>query len=262
VNLPLIEPAALAAELGPVEHLLIAIDFDGTLAPIVDRPDDAVPAPGAVAAVRRLSERATVVMLSGRTVEDLLARLPDLPVIHAGGHGAQIRDVDGTVLDLIDVATVAQTLDATQASVEPVVDDGIGWFIERKATSLAVHHRLVPEDEVDERLPRVRALMEQRDGDDPGFEVVAGKSVLEMRPRSVSKGRALDRIADRSPQLVPVVLGDDVTDEDAFRSAIARGGHAILVAREDRESVASRRLRDPEAVAALLEHLADARPGA
>ncbi len=249
------EPAALAAELGPADNLLIVLDFDGTLAPIVDRPDDARPTSGAIDALRRLVTRTTVAMLSGRSVDDLLARLPELPVILAGGHGAQIRATDGSVLDLIDVTTVTATLDTTQTAVEQVVDDGIGWFVERKPTSLAVHHRLVPESEVDERLPRVRALLEQHNGDEPGFEVVAGKSVLEIRPRSIDKGKALARIADQVPDLTPVMIGEDVTDEDAFRSAIARGGHAIVVSTDDRETTAHARLADPDAVVALLDLL-------
>ena len=261
MSVPLSEPAALAAELGPAEHLLIVLDFDGTVAPIVDRPDAAQPAPGAMDALHRLVRRTTVAVLSGRSLDDLHARLPGLPVIHAGGHGAQIRAVDGSVLDLIDVATVTATLDATQAAVEQVVDDGIGWFVERKPTSLAVHHRLVPEPEEDERLPRVRALLEQHDGDEPGFEVVVGKSVLEMRPRSIDKGKALDRIAEQLPDLTPVMIGDDITDEDAFQSAVARGGHAILVSADDRETAAHVRLADPDAVVALLDLLGRAPTG-
>lgn len=255
------EPAALAAELGPAEHLLILLDFDGTVAPIVDRPGDARPAPGAIDALRRLVTRTTVAMLSGRSVDDLSARLPELPLIHAGGHGAQIRAIDGSVLDLIDVATVTATLDATQSAVEQVVDDGIGWFVERKPTSLAVHHRLVPDPEEDERLPRVRALLEQHHGDEPGFEVVAGKSVLEIRPRSIDKGKALDRIAEQTPDLIPVMIGDDRTDEDAFRHALARGGHAILVSPDDRDTAAHARLADPDAVVALLDLLGRAPAG-
>lgn len=249
------EPAALAAELGPAEHLLIVLDFDGTVAPIVDRPGDARPGPGAIDALRRLVTRTTVAMLSGRSVDDLSARLPALPLIHVGGHGAQIRAVDGTVLDLIDVATVTATLDVTQAAVEQVVDGRLGWFVERKPTSLAVHHRLVPEPEEDERLPRVRALLEQHRDDEPGFEVVVGRSVLEMRPRSIDKGKALDRVAAQLPDLTPLMIGDDRTDEDAFDRALARGGHAILVAANDRETAAQARLADPAAVVALLDLL-------
>lgn len=258
MSLSLHEPAALAAELGAPHHLLLVVDYDGTLAPIVDRPDQAQPAPGAIEALRQLTARTTVAMLSGRPVDDLVERLPDLRLIHAGGHGAQIREPEGSVVDLIDVTTVSRTLDATQESLERLVGDGIGWLVERKATSLAVHHRLVPEDEEEEALPRIRALMEQHDAEEPGFHVVAGKAVLEMRPRSIDKGRALATIADRHPRLRPVVLGDDVTDEDAFRSAAERGGHGVLVAAEDRPTAATFRLADPAAVVAFLDALAAA----
>lgn len=258
MSVPLFEPADLAAELGPAERLLLVIDFDGTLAPIADRPDDAHPAPGAIDALQGLTDRTTVAMLSGRPVDDLVDRLPDLPLIHAGGHGAQIREPDGSVVDLIDVTTVSRTLDTTQQALERLVGDGIGWLVERKTASLAVHHRLVPEDEEEEALPRIRALMEQHNAEEPGFQVVTGKAVLEMRPRSVDKGRALTTIADRYPHLRAVVLGDDATDEDAFRSAEERGGCGVLVATEERPTAATFRLADPVAVVAFLHALATA----
>lgn len=256
MTIPLIEPADLAAELGEVERLLLVVDFDGTLAPIVDRPGDASALPAAITALRRLCVRTTVAVLSGRTVADLIERLPDLSLIYAGGHGAQIRGTDGQVVDLIDVDTVSRTLDDAEARLTEVVAEGTGWFVERKASSLAVHHRLVPEVEEDDLLPRVRALMEARGADGPGFDVMGGKAVLELRPRGVNKGAALDQIAQRHPHLTPVVFGDDATDEDAFRAATARGGHGILVADTDRGSLASWRLEGPDAVAAVLERLA------
>lgn len=244
-----------ADQLRPIDGWLVVLDFDGTLSPIVDRPDDAAPTDGAVEVVRQLAERTSVAIVSGRPVEDLTGRLGDLPVTLVGGHGAELRHPDGRTEHLLDVETVSATLDELEGRIRDLVDEEPGWLVERKDASLAVHHRLAPEDRVEELLPRVRALLESATPTPPGFEVLAGKAVEELRPRGIDKGRALGLLADAASDLRPLVVGDDVTDEDAFRVALARGGTAVLVAEQDRPSAAPYRLDDPDAVVALLSAL-------
>lgn len=92
----------------------------------------------------------------------------------------------------------------------------------------------------------------------PPFTVLSGEAVSELRAANIDGGRAFDLAAERTPGLTPVVLGDDVTDEDAFRASVARGGTAVLVADAPRETAASHRLRDPEVVVGFLVALARA----
>ncbi|MFW5933168.1 MAG: trehalose-phosphatase [Actinomycetota bacterium] len=254
-ELPLAAPASLAAELGPADQRLLVLDFDGVLSPIVAHYDQAVPVEGAVEALAALAEVTLVAVVSGRSVADLERRLGTLPIVLAGGHGAQLRLSDGRPDHLVDPATVAATLDATEQRVATLVDEVSGWLIERKQTSLAIHHRLADPSTVDALLPRVRALFEQAATEPPGFELLEGKAVIELRPAGVDKGRAVDRLAEHAPTLQPLVLGDDVTDEDAFRAATAHGGDAVLVAEEPRPTAANHRLADPTAVVAFLESL-------
>lgn len=254
-DLPLAAPASLAAELGPAKQRLLVLDFDGVLSPIVEHYDQAVAIEGAVEALAALAEVTLVAIVSGRSISDLERRLGALPVALAGGHGAQLQLPDGQPDHLVDPTTVAATLDATEQHVATLVDEVRGWLVERKQTSLAIHHRLAEPSTVDVLLPRVRALLEQAATEPPGFELLEGKAVVELRPAGVDKGRAVDRLAEHAPTLQPLVLGDDVTDEDAFRAAIARGGDAVLVAEEPRPTDANHRLADPSAVVAFLESL-------
>ncbi len=256
MTLPLTDPTDLVASLGPAERYLVVADLDGTLAPIEDRPEHARPLPGAVEALRALAARTAVAIVSGRPLTELEARFPALAVHLVGGHGAQIREPDGQVHRLVDIDEVAATLDAVEAEVRAAVDDGTGWLVERKAASLAVHHRLVPEDEEAERLPRVRALLETHRDEPPGFDLLVGKAVVELRPDGVDKGRALRWLTERHPRLVPLVLGDDRTDEDAFVTATERGGLAVLVSEDVRPTAATARVADPAAVVAVLSQLA------
>jgi len=246
------DPHQLATELAAPDATLVAVDFDGTLAPIVDHPDLALPVAGARAALAALARHTTVAVLSGRPVHDVRRRLEDLELIYAGGHGAEIVHPNGDRDSLVAPEQVAGTLDRAEAQVGALVDEEPGWFVERKDSSLAVHHRLAAHDSVAEHLPRVQAILEQLAAEPPGFTVLAGKAVVELRPAGVDKGAALAHIAAATPALLPLVIGDDVTDEDAFTLAIARGGTAVLVAEEPRPSAANRRLSDPEAVVAFL----------
>lgn len=243
---------ASADQLGPLNQALVVIDFDGTLSPIVDRPEEAAPADGAIEALQALTEHTDVAVVSGRPLEELLERLPTQALTFVGGHGAQIQTPDGTRHHLVDPSTLAATLDAAESEVSGLVDDGVGWLVERKLASLAIHHRLVPEDEEAALLPRVHAVLDAHQELAPGFEVLQGKAVLELRPRGVNKGRALTWLLERLPGRVPVVFGDDETDEDAFVVAIEAGGRAVLVATDDRPSAARLRLSDPDEVVRTL----------
>lgn len=251
----LVEPEQLGRQLQPVERWLVVLDFDGTLAPIVDHPDLAQPAPGALEAIAGLVHRTTVAIVSGRPIADVRRRLAGLEVAYAGGHGTELVLADGTEAPLIDPDTVVTTLDDLEADLDRVVGDEPGWLLERKQASLAVHHRLADETSVATHLPRVEALLEQRRSHSPGFEVLHGKAVAELRPTGADKGAALHRIHAATPTLTPVMVGDDVTDEDAFTAAHELGGQGILVSDQPRPSAADRRLKDPQAVVRFLDAL-------
>lgn len=250
------DPAALAARLRPLDQRLVVLDFDGVLAPMADRPDDVRPAPGALEAIDALLERCAVAVISGRPLADLRPRLAGRAVILAGAHGAEIEHVDGSVEHLVEAEAVAGTLDEAAEAIERLLDDAPGWFVERKPTAIAVHHRLAADDDVEERLPRVQATLDHLRDQPPGFEVLHGKAVIELRPGGVDKGAALARILPAGDRRAPIVLGDDLTDEDAFVAAKAHQGFAILVAEEPRPTAAHARLTDPAAVVGFLTALA------
>lgn len=249
------DPVALAERLGPTERLLVVVDHDGTISPIAPTPEAAVLADGAAEAIARLSGRAPVVVLSGRTLDDLAHRFDGLDVVLVADHGATVRARDGTVVRHVDPARVAGALEAARTAVTALIGDGSGWRIEPKDVSLAVHHRLVAPDEAAARLPGVRAVMAAA-ADAEGLELLDGKAVTELRARGADKGSALRVLAAEHPGRVPLVLGDDRTDEDAFAVAVALGGHAVLVGDHGGPTHAAFGLRDPDDAVALLAALA------
>jgi trehalose-phosphatase len=260
---------ALRRHIGDPRRWTFVLDFDGTLSPIVDRPDDAAPAPGALEAIADLAEICEVAVLSGRALGDLEARLGEVPegLLLVGGHGSEARRPDGTYEPLTDLDAGREVLDELESSLRGLVDETDGWLVERKSTSLAVHHRRVAADAADALLPTVHARMEDAADEGPGFVLLGGKAVLELKLRGIDKGRALawidEQAADRADQLpdrppiVPLVFGDDTTDEDAFEASLAVGGEAVLVADEPTATSAHFRLRDPARVVTLLRAVRD-----
>ncbi|WP_052668218.1 trehalose-phosphatase [Nitriliruptor alkaliphilus] len=261
---------ALRRSIGDPRRWTVVIDFDGTLAPIVDHPDRAAPAPGAIEAIEDLARVCEVALLSGRALDDLVARLGRTPpgVLLVGGHGSEARHPDGTRTALTDLDAATAALDEVEATIRPLVDETAGWIVERKATSVAVHHRRVTPTEVDRILPEVRRALEGATSSAPGFVVLDGKAVVELRVRGTDKGVALRWILDRAaaradllpgrPDIKPLVFGDDTTDEDAFEVALELGGQAVRIDELPSATSARFRLRDPGRVVTLLRDVRDA----
>jgi len=234
----------------------VFLDYDGTLTPIVAHPDLAVLAPQAGEAMQRLGRVATVAVVSGRALASVRALVGLDDIVYAGNHGFEIRGPGGTALSyevgrefLTDVARVREVL---EERVEPIP----GAWVEDKAHSLSVHYRQTPE----ERVADVEAAVDAALADAPRLRKHHGKMVFEIRPRiEWDKGRAvlwlLEALGLEGAEVLPFYVGDDVTDEDAFR-ALAGRGVGVLVAEAPRASAADYRLRDPEEVREFLAGLA------
>ncbi|WP_216326822.1 trehalose-phosphatase [Deinococcus aestuarii] len=220
--------------------LLILCDYDGTLAPIVARPEEAWPEPGAREALARLlaHPQHRVAVLTGRRAAQVQAflDLPDLLVV--GLHGMEWPGEETAPPDTGALRRITAQL-----------PDLPGLRLEDKGWTLAVHYREVPEPlqrEVEARLSELPLP--------PGWELMAGKKVREFRPGGFGKGRAVRRLARRSPPHLPVFLGDDVTDEEAFEVLREEGGVTVKVG--DGPTLAEHRVEGPDQVVALLQRWA------
>ena len=237
-------PDELAERVRP--HLgagLFAFDVDGVLAPLVDHADDSILLPGVHTALARLAELTSVAIVSGRALESL-ERLFDFPdQLHViGSHGLEVRGSDPPALDDDEHYTFEQLEIIATRGVDAA---GEGAWLEYKPASIVLHTR-----EADPTLARPAAtavanLAEMIDG----AQVTPGSDVIELLARHASKGTALLELADRLTCAPIVYLGDDVTDEDAFR---LMGDDDIAVRIGPGESAARFRLDGPDAVAELL----------
>jgi len=237
------------------------LDYDGTLSPIAPRPELATLPGGTREVLRRLAARFPVVIVSGRGREDAtsLVGLPGL--VYAGSHGFDIAGpppaAGAPPLRLEMGADVPERIDRASERLRRDLSGIAGVFVEPKRFSISVHFRLAGEHD----LPRVERAVDEAIAAVPGLRKAHGKMLFELRPDlDWDKGRALlwllDALGLDRPEALPLYIGDDLTDEDAFRG-IAGRGIGILVAEEPRETAAEYRLRDTEEVRELLERLAE-----
>ena len=198
-----------------VKDPLFFLDYDGTLAPIVDDPMQAHPHEAVPEILESLSELAPVYIVTGRFLADLQDFIT-MPIEAIGLHGIQRGTLGGRLTDAISD-------EARHAIVEyrKTAPQNGGIHIEEKGPLFAVHYRRANDKEAARET--IRAWL----GDVPAsLSPIWGKDVVELRPADVSKGTAVREVADRHRDRTPIYLGDDVTDEDAFR---ALGNDAVTV---------------------------------
>jgi trehalose 6-phosphate phosphatase len=238
--------------------LVVLLDFDGTLAPIVQRPElAAIPTPTR-AALERLRARpgVEIAVVSGRGLADVRARADLGAILYAGNHGMEIAG-PGVLRVHPEAEAARPLLDRAAQAIEEGLCGIEGAFLEDKGLTLSVHYRLAPE-----RAAEVHAIVERAVHGERDLHATTGKRVVEVRPRvDWDKGKAVLFLLEqiRPPAGAPVLyLGDDTTDEDAFLALARRpeGGEGVLVAEEPRPGTAAlSRLASPDEVGRLFEAL-------
>ncbi|WP_405496224.1 trehalose-phosphatase [Nocardia sp. NBC_00511] len=256
-------PDALDAEsgleVGDTEKLVVLLDFDGTLSEVVPDPGAAVLVDGADQVLARLSKRCPVAVISGRELEDLRDRVGVEGLWYAGCHGFELLAPDGST-HIHDTAPGAErALADAAAELSSRLSDIPGIRVEHKRFAVAVHYRQADPTRVGAVISAVHELSRAH-----GLRVTGGRKVIELRPDiDWDKGTALHWILARlTDPRVPLYIGDDLTDEDAF-DAVESTGFALVVGHDedgDRPTAARYALADPTAVRVFLEKLASQLP--
>ncbi|GAA3393535.1 trehalose-phosphatase [Cryptosporangium minutisporangium] len=240
---------AAVGRLAATGTLLVASDYDGVLAPIVNDPAKAFPLPAAIDALQELATlpRTSIALLSGRALVDL-ARLSGLggEALLVGTHGVEFDD--GFAIPPEAAALRARLLD----ELRPMVAAVPGAALEEKIASVAVHIRNADPDAGEKLLAGVT----DGPGSWPGVHSTAGKKVLELAVVKTSKGTALDVLRERTGADAVLFAGDDVTDEKAF--AVLRAGD-VGVKVGPGETAAEYRVDDPEQIVGAFALLAEER---
>ncbi len=246
--------APLAATRQPV----VLLDFDGTVSEIVNDPDAATLVEGAAEMLESLSARCPVAVVSGRSLADIQARVGVPGIWYAGSHGFELTSPDGSHHQNETAVESIRVLESAASELRHRLAGIDGILVEDKRFSVAVHYRNVATDRINEVTAAVRVI-----GQRNNLRVTSGRKVIELRPDiDWDKGKTLDWILDRIDGpglLLPIFIGDDLTDEDAF-DAIRHKGIGVAVRHAeagDRRSSARFALDDPDAVCRFLKRLAD-----
>ena len=252
----------VARRLKAVRRVLLLCDYDGTLTPIVEKPELAIlPEKTRELLLALVTQRSfTVGVISGRAMADIRQKVGIENIIYAGNHGLEI---EGPGISFIN--PLAEEMRPVLRLIQQVLNKALspirGVFVENKGLSLTIHYRMVEEDKSDE----VRNVFERVIATARSLGkviITTGKKVYEVRPQvDWDKGKAISLLIEKygkpkvKSELLPIFLGDDQTDEDGFRVIEKHGGISVFVGEQTNHSAARYYLKSPAEVEQFLERL-------
>jgi trehalose 6-phosphate phosphatase len=215
-----LSPELLAAvrRVAGTEHLLVAMDFDGTMAPLVDHAGDSRALPRSGAAFAGLAElpETTTALISGRALDSLRSvAFPPENTLLIGSHGAEVWMGPGSSQLMLDSAQ-RELLADVRKELEGIVEQAPGTLLEDKPAGVVLHTRLAAPDVAEDAVAAARAVLQDRSG----VFLKTGHRVLETSVVNASKGEGIAFLRQASGATAVVFAGDDTTDEDALGSLV------------------------------------------
>jgi trehalose 6-phosphate phosphatase len=245
------------------EHFMIITDYDGTLTPIVGKPELAILSENTRQLLKSIvkNPRITLAIISGRALKDVQEKVGISGIVYAGNHGLEI---EGPGIKFVHPA--AGELKHVFHTVYHVLKETLMEFkgvrVENKGLSISVHYRLAEEDKTEVIEKAVKQVISEIKAAE-NMQITTGKKVFELRPAVTwDKGNAIDLLIEKygkcseKNDLLPMYLGDDLTDEDGFRVIESYGGGlSVFVGEENRQSTARYYLESPSEVETFLGKL-------
>lgn len=254
----------IARSLKAAKRVLLLCDYDGTLTPIVERPELAQLSEKTRQLLLALARQShfTVGVISGRALTDLKQKVGISGIIYAGNHGLEI---EGPGIGLVN--PLAEEMRPMFRLIHQVLSKSMapirGVLVENKGLSLSIHYRMVEDDKSEE----VRNVFEKVIATARSLgkvRITTGKKVYEVRPPvDWDKGKAISLLIEKygklkaRSELLPMFLGDDQTDEDGFKAIESHGGISILVGEDTAGSAARYYLKSPDEVQQFLSMLTE-----
>jgi trehalose-phosphatase len=238
---------------GGNRQLAVFLDYDGTLTPIVSHPEKALLSDSTRQTLQALAMQASVAILSGRDLNDVRQRVDIATITYGGSHGFDIAGPRGLRKQV--GTQFLPKLDMAEKELGKQLAGIPGARVERKRFSIVAHYRNVNESDV----PKVQRAVSEVAARHRELRRMEGKKVYELLPDiDWDKGKAvlwlLETLGGERAKVRPIYIGDDRTDEDAFRG-LGQCGVGILVSEQRRPTAASYSLKDPAEVDRFLREL-------
>ena len=246
-------PEPCQARLDGADRVWLFLDYDGTLADFAPTPEHVLPVPALIDLLKELvrQPRLRVAVVSGRRLGHVQKLVPVPGFLRAGTYGIELQTPSGARFERLEYGTIRPSLDSLKPQWADLMAGRDGFFLEDKGWALALHARFAQEAEAEEVLAEARHMVAGVTQDAPGeiFRRLGGHKFLEIGPRLAHKGRTVDYLLAQYPWpgALPLYLGDDDKDEEAFGVVKEHGGIAIVVSASPRESQADGRLESPQA---------------
>lgn len=236
-------------------------DYDGTLAGFAPTPDVVAPDPELVDLLSHLARLPAlrITVLSGRRLSHVEKLVPVPDILLAGTYGIEMRTTGGQRVERVEYAAVRPALDRIKPLWARTIGGRQGFYLEDKGWALAIHARFASNAESAEVLAVAQEIAAGTISNAPPFlfRILGGDKFLEIGPREAHKGRSVEYLLERYPWpgALPLFIGDDDKDEEAFGVVQAQGGVSIVVAETPRPTRADFRLESPQATRAWLQEL-------
>lgn len=237
---------SLSRLISAADRLILFLDYDGTLTPIMPRPEEAIPSRDLLALLRRIERTRglTLAIVTGRTIRTIRRLIPLRRAWYIGTHGVEISRGAGRIRKIVDTRQARLAVRRALRELKPVLDSS--FTLEDKGFSLSLHYRLAPPGRR-EKVCRLFLNLIQPSLRAGVLSLMRSKGAMEAKPAAAHKGLAIDALlpAGAFERTLCLAMGDDRIDEDLFRRLRRKARSGVSVAVGDRIRAADYRLRGP-----------------
>ena len=248
-----------AQQLREASRIWLFLDYDGTLSEFAATPDTINPDQELVELIRTLvaDQNFQLAIVSGRRLAHIRTLLPVQGLWLAGTYGVELQNPVGHLIDRQSYDAVRGKIEEFKPEWESLLSARSDIYLEDKGWALAIHAKDAADQQANEILATARNLALGFVDTNFSFSVLGGHKFLEICPTDANKGQTIKYLLDLDPfdRSLPVYIGDDDKDEDAFSVINAAGGVSIVVAQDSRQTNALCRLKNPGEVRAWLKQL-------